>query len=62
MPSVVIEGRWVNSKGQPGGGWSPLVGGKIDGSSWIAQAYLVGLQRHLPHRDPPGFALAASTW
>ena len=31
-------------------------------SSWIAQAYLVGLQRHLPHRDPPGFALAASTW
>ena len=21
-------------------------------SSWIAQAYLVGLQRHLPHRDP----------
>jgi RimJ/RimL family protein N-acetyltransferase len=22
-------------------------------SSWIAQAYLVGLQRHLPHRDPP---------
>jgi RimJ/RimL family protein N-acetyltransferase len=22
-------------------------------ASWIAQAYLVGLQRHLPHRDPP---------
>jgi [ribosomal protein S5]-alanine N-acetyltransferase len=22
-------------------------------SAWIAQAYLVGLQRHLPHRDPP---------
>ena len=22
-------------------------------SSWIAQAYLVGLHRHLPHRDPP---------
>ena len=22
-------------------------------TSWLAQAYLVGLQRHLPHRDPP---------
>ena len=22
-------------------------------SDWIARAYLVGLQRHLPHRDPP---------
>ena len=26
LPSVVIEGRWVDSKGQPKGGWSPLVG------------------------------------
>jgi beta-lactamase regulating signal transducer with metallopeptidase domain len=39
LPSVVIEGRWVNSKGQPGGGWSVLVGGKMDGLSWIAPAY-----------------------
>ena len=40
----MIEGRWVDSKGQPRGGWSPLIGGKIDGSSWIAQA----------HADPQG--------
>ena len=40
LPSVVIEGRWVDSKGQPKGGWSPLVGGKMDGSSWIAQAHV----------------------
>ena len=39
LPSVVIEGHWVDSKGQPKGGWSSLVGGKIDGSSWIAQAH-----------------------
>ena len=40
MPTVVIEGRWVDSKGQPGRGWSPLIGGKMDGSSWIAEAHV----------------------
>jgi hypothetical protein len=40
IPTVVIEGRWVDSKGQPGSGWSPLVGGKMDGSSWIAEAHI----------------------
>jgi 5-hydroxyisourate hydrolase-like protein (transthyretin family) len=40
LPTVVIEGRWVDSKGQPGWGWSPLVGGKMDGSSWIAEAHV----------------------
>ncbi|MEJ7640001.1 MAG: carboxypeptidase-like regulatory domain-containing protein [Singulisphaera sp.] len=44
LPSVVIEGRWVDSKGQPGGGWTSLVGGKMDGSSWIARG----------HFDPQG--------
>ncbi len=29
-PSVAIEGRWFDSKGQPGRGPSPLVGGKMD--------------------------------
>ena len=38
LPSVVIEGHWVDSKGQPKGGWISLVGGRMDGSSWIAQA------------------------
>jgi hypothetical protein len=37
---VVIEGRWLDSKGQPGWGPSPLVGGKMDGSSWIAEAHV----------------------
>jgi beta-lactamase regulating signal transducer with metallopeptidase domain/protocatechuate 3,4-dioxygenase beta subunit len=40
LPTVVIEGRWVDSKGQPGWGFSPLVGGKMDGSSWIAEAHV----------------------
>ncbi len=40
LPSVVIEGRWVNSKGQPAGGSGPSVTGKIDGSSWIAEAHV----------------------
>ncbi len=39
LPSVVIEGRWVDSKGQPRGGWSSAIGGKMDGSYWIAQAH-----------------------
>jgi beta-lactamase regulating signal transducer with metallopeptidase domain len=43
-PSVVIEGHWVDSKGQPKSGWDILVGGKMDGSPWISQA----------HTDPQG--------
>ncbi|MGO9921617.1 MAG: M56 family metallopeptidase [Isosphaeraceae bacterium] len=44
LPSVVIEGHWVDSKGQPKGGWSSSVSGKMDGSFWNAQA----------HPDPQG--------
>ena len=44
MPSVVIEGHWVDSKGQPKGGWSSSVFGQMDGSFWNAQA----------HPDPQG--------
>ena len=40
----MIEGHWVDSKGQPGRGCSRLIGGKMDGSSWIAEA----------HADPQG--------
>ena len=40
LPSVVIEGHWVDSKGQPKSGWSSFVGGKMDGSSWMAQAHV----------------------
>ncbi len=40
MPSVVIEGHWVDSKGQPKAGWTSLVGGRMDGSSWIAQTHV----------------------
>lgn len=43
-PSVVIEGHWVDSKGQPKGGWSSFVFGRMDGSFWNAQA----------HPDPQG--------
>ena len=46
-PSVVIEGHWVDSKGQPKGGWSSFVFGQIDGSFWNAQA----------HPDRPGQVL-----
>ncbi len=52
LPTVVIEGRWVDSKGRPGWGWSPLVGGKMDGSSWIAEAHVGPLGRFslkVPH-------------
>ncbi len=44
LPSAVIEGRWVDSKGQPKGGWSSFVFGRMDGSSWSTQA----------HPDPQG--------
>jgi protocatechuate 3,4-dioxygenase beta subunit len=35
-PLVVIEGRWIDSKGQPKSGWSSSVFGRIDGSFWHA--------------------------
>ncbi|WP_435021794.1 carboxypeptidase regulatory-like domain-containing protein [Tundrisphaera sp. TA3] len=35
-PVAVIEGRWLDSKGQPKGGWSSSVFGRIDGSFWHA--------------------------
>jgi protocatechuate 3,4-dioxygenase beta subunit len=38
-PHVVIEGRWLDSKGQPKSGWSSFVFGKIDGSFWNAMAH-----------------------
>ncbi len=53
MPTAVIEGRWVDSKGQPGWGWSPLVGGKMDGLSWIAEAH-VDLQGRFSVKVPHG--------
>jgi len=37
-PVVVIEGRWVDSKGQPKSGWGSFVFGKLDGSSWNSMA------------------------
>jgi hypothetical protein len=33
-PAVVIEGQWLDSKGQPKSGWSSSVFGRIDGVSW----------------------------
>ena len=39
LPSVVVEGHWVDSKGQPKGGWSSFVFGRMDGSFWSAQAH-----------------------
>ena len=44
LPSVVIEGHWVDSKGQPKGGWSSFIFGQMDGSFWNTQA----------HPDPQG--------
>ena len=35
-PFVVIEGQWLDSKGQPKSGWSSFVFGRIDGSFWHA--------------------------
>jgi beta-lactamase regulating signal transducer with metallopeptidase domain len=36
-PAVVIEGQWLDSKGQPKSGWGSSVFGRIDGSFWHAQ-------------------------
>jgi len=36
-PLVVIEGQWLDSKGQPQSGWGSSVFGRIDGSFWHAQ-------------------------
>ena len=36
-PLVVIEGQWLDSKGQPKSGWGSIVFGRIDGSFWHAQ-------------------------
>jgi hypothetical protein len=36
-PFVVIEGQWLDSKGQPKSGWGSSVFGRIDGSFWHAQ-------------------------
>ena len=33
----MIEGRWLDSKGQPKSGWGSSVFGRIDGSFWHAQ-------------------------
>jgi Carboxypeptidase regulatory-like domain len=44
LPSVVIEGHWLDSKGQPKGGWSSFIFGRMDGSFWNTQA----------HPDPQG--------
>jgi beta-lactamase regulating signal transducer with metallopeptidase domain/protocatechuate 3,4-dioxygenase beta subunit len=36
-PHVVIEGGWVDSKGNPRGGWSLMIAGRIDGQFWHTQ-------------------------
>jgi beta-lactamase regulating signal transducer with metallopeptidase domain len=36
-PAVVIEGRWLDSKGQPKSGWGSSVFGRIDGTFWHDQ-------------------------
>jgi beta-lactamase regulating signal transducer with metallopeptidase domain len=38
LPHVVIEGQWLDSKGQPKGGWESGVFGRMDGASWFDQA------------------------
>ena len=34
LPHVVIEGQWLDSKGQPKGGWSSSMFGRMDGAFW----------------------------
>ncbi len=34
LPHVVIEGQWLDSKGQPKGGWEGSVFGRMDGEFW----------------------------
>jgi hypothetical protein len=36
-PHVVIEGGWIDSKGNPRGGWSLMIAGRIDGEFWHTQ-------------------------
>lgn len=38
LPHVVIEGRWMDSKGQPKSGWQSFVFGQLDGQSWHGMA------------------------
>jgi beta-lactamase regulating signal transducer with metallopeptidase domain len=38
LPHVVIEGQWLDSKGQPKGGWESSVFGRMDGAFWHGQA------------------------
>ncbi len=38
LPTVVIEGHWVDSKGRPKGGWESNVFGQMDGGPWLAEA------------------------
>ncbi|MFO0951249.1 MAG: M56 family metallopeptidase, partial [Isosphaeraceae bacterium] len=38
-PHVVIEGRWLDSKGQPKSGWSSSVFGRMEGGFWHDMAY-----------------------
>ncbi|MHC5545033.1 hypothetical protein ACYOEI_42900, partial [Singulisphaera rosea] len=44
LPHVVIEGRWMDSKGLPKSGWQSSIFGQLDGQSWLGMA----------HPDPEG--------
>jgi hypothetical protein len=59
LPSAVIEGRWIDSKGQPKGGTN-LIGGKLAGSSWITDAYC-DLQGRFSAKVPHGLQEASLT-
>jgi beta-lactamase regulating signal transducer with metallopeptidase domain len=36
-PHVVIEGGWIDSKGNPRSGWALMIAGRIDGQFWHTQ-------------------------
>src|SRR5262249_32742939 len=38
-PHVVIEGGWIDSKGNPRGGWDLVISGQIDGQLWHTQGH-----------------------
>jgi len=38
-PHVVIEGRWLDSSGNPKGGWDLMIAGQIDGQFWHTQGH-----------------------